>query len=65
MAEFNATSEKAALILQAITYAANVADADCGDVQKSSNWLLLIEAAANHAHYLLTGNNLVEVGNED
>lgn len=65
MTEFNATSDKAALILQAITHAANAADADCGDVEKSSNWLLLIEAAANHAHFLLTGNNLVEVSNED
>lgn len=62
MAEFNASNDKAALILQAIAHAADAADDDCGDVQKSSNWLILIEAAANHAHYLLTGCNLVEVG---
>ncbi len=61
MAEFNASSGKAALILQAIAHAADSADADCGDIQKSSNWLILIEAAANHAHYLLTGANLEEV----
>lgn len=65
MAEFNSTNEKAALVLQAIAHAADAADADCGDVQRTSNWLILIEAAANHAHYLLTGDNLVEVGNED
>lgn len=65
MVQLNATNDKAALILQAIAYAADAADEDCGHVDKSSNWLILIEAAANHAHYLLTGNNLVEVGNED
>lgn len=60
MAEFNASRDKAALILQAIAHAADSADGDAGDVQKTSNWLILIEAAANHAHYLLTGSNLVE-----
>ena len=62
MAEFNASTDKAALIVQAIAQAAQVADEDCGDVNKSSNWRLLIDAAANHANYLLTGKNLVEVG---
>lgn len=61
MAEFNASSDKAACILQAIAHAADAADDDCGEVQKSSNWLVLIEAAANHAHYLLTGFNLENV----
>lgn len=61
MDKFNGTNDKAALILQAIAQAASLADNDCGDVDKSSNWLLLIEAAASHAHYLLTGENLVEV----
>lgn len=63
-AEFNASNGKAALILQAIVQATGVADEDCGDVEKSSCWLILIEAAANHAHYLLTGSNLVEVSHE-
>ncbi|WP_341742965.1 hypothetical protein [Azonexus hydrophilus] len=58
---FIGSSGEAALILQAIAYAADVADEDCGDVQKSSNWLLLIGAAANHAHYLLTGMSVAEV----
>lgn len=64
MAEFNAFNSKAAVILQAIAHAADDAGDDCDDVQKSSNWLILIEAAANHAHYLLTATNLVEVGHE-
>jgi hypothetical protein len=58
MADFNASTDKAALILEAIAHAASAADQDCGDVQKSSNWLILIEAAASHAHYLITGTNL-------
>lgn len=63
MSEFNGSHDKSALIIQAIAHAADAADQDCGDVQKSSNWLILIEAAANHAHYLLTGCNLVELKN--
>ena len=65
MAEFNASNDKAALILGAIAGASDAADSECGDVQKMSNWLILIEAAANHAHYLLTGYSLVEVGDDD
>ncbi len=62
MADYNASDSKAMLILEAIVHAANAADDDCGDVQKSSNWLILIEAATNHAYYLLFGTNLVEIG---
>lgn len=65
MSNFNGTVDKAAIILQAIAHAADAADVDCGDVQKSSNWLILIEDAANHAHYLLTGCNLVDVSDDN
>lgn len=61
MSESKESNGKAALIMQAIVQAADAADNDCGDVQKSSNWLMLIEAASSHAHYLLTGCPLAEV----
>jgi hypothetical protein len=51
---------KAGQILQAIRHIADRADGDCGDVEASSNWLVLIEAAATHAHFLITGCNLDE-----
>ena len=53
--EFNPKVSKAALILQAIARATDVADGDAGNVQASSDWLCLIDAAAEHAHFLLTG----------
>jgi hypothetical protein len=54
----DAQADKAALILQAIVQATDAADQDCGNVQASSNWLLLIQASATYAHCLLTGQLL-------
>ena len=53
--EFNPEVSKAALILQAIARATDVADGDAGNVQATGDWLCLIEAAVSHAHFLLTG----------
>lgn len=47
--------DKAALILAAISQAANHIDELCGDAILSGNWLALIEAASSEAHRLLTG----------
>ena len=51
---------KAALILNSIRHVAEIADEDCGDTAASSQWLIIIEAAATQANYLLTGYNLDE-----
>lgn len=57
MTEFKPEVAKAALILQSIVRAVEFADQQCGDFQASSDWLALIEAATNHAHFLLTGDH--------
>lgn len=50
--EINAPGE-AGLILSATIQVAEDADSDCGDVERSSNWLLMISAAVRHAQGLL------------
>lgn len=57
-------ADKASLILQAIVQATEVADGDVGKVQTASNWLILIGAAAQYAHYLLTEGHCVETQSE-
>lgn len=56
--EFNHEVSKAVLILQAIARATDVAAADAGNVQATGDWLCLIEAAKEHAHFLLTGTHI-------
>jgi hypothetical protein len=47
-------SSQAAQVLQAIVRAVSFADQECNNIQAASDWLTLIEAAACHAHFLLT-----------
>lgn len=47
--------ERAAGILRAINHALITANQECGNVEASDHWHVLIEAAANQAHMLLTG----------
>ncbi len=46
---------KASLILQGISQAILYADSDAGNVQATSNWLALIDAALSEANRLITG----------
>ena len=50
-----AGNEQAAGILRAINHALITANQECGDIAASDHWHVLIEAATNHAHQLLTG----------
>ncbi len=45
--------DKVDLLLDAIVQVAEQADADCGNVQRTSNWLQIIDAAVKHAQDLL------------
>lgn len=45
--------EKVDLLLDAVRQATEHADNDCGDVARTSYWLMLIEASVSHAQRLL------------
>ena len=55
--EFKPKTEFAVAILQGIVRAIEAADQDAGQVQATSDWLCLIQAATCHAYFLLTGEN--------
>lgn len=55
---FSPDPDRVSHILRSIVRAIEFADQYAGDTQAVSEWLCLIEAAANTAHYLLEGQTV-------
>lgn len=54
--ELEARISKASLLADTLAFVADAADADCGDLEKSSYWLLVVDAVAKQISFTLDGS---------